>query len=159
MACGWSAVGVKAESSLNAGTAPQRIPAAGRGQMADPHRPGCGLACAVAEIALECRPLEVLADERLAAMAAAGGDRAFAVLYLRYQAPLRRYCVGLLRAGSDAEDVVQTTMARALAGLHSRRDNGSWRAWLYRIARNESLEVLRRRRPTADLHAVEYIGP
>ena len=99
----------------------------------------------MAEIALECRPLEILTDERLAAMAAAGDDRAFAVLYSRYHAPLRAYCSAFLRGDGDADDVVQTTMARALAGLHTRRDDGSWSAWLYRIARNEACEVLRGR--------------
>jgi RNA polymerase sigma factor (sigma-70 family) len=119
----------------------------------------------VAEIALECRPLALTdsalaawPDERLGALAAAGDDRAFALLYDRYERPLRGYCRRILGGDGDVDDVMQTTVARALAGLHLRRPGGSWRAWLFRIAHNEAIEVLRRRRPTAQLDAAEGVA-
>jgi RNA polymerase sigma factor (sigma-70 family) len=99
--------------------------------------------------------LTLATDERLAALAADGDDRAFAVLYSRYEVLLRAYCRRLLRGDDEADDVVQATMARALASLGARHADGSWRAWLYRIAHNEAVDVLRRRRPTAELDAVE----
>jgi RNA polymerase sigma factor (sigma-70 family) len=87
-----------------------------------------------------------LGDERLAGLVASGRQRAFAVLYERYHKPLYRYCLALLRNETDAQDVLQSTFASALAALQVGRRNAPLRPWLFRIAHNESITLLRRRR-------------
>jgi RNA polymerase sigma factor (sigma-70 family) len=87
-----------------------------------------------------------LADERLAQLVAAGRDRAFAVLYERYHQPLYRYCRSMLRNDQDAQDALQSTFASALAALQEGKRNAPFRPWLFRIAHNESVTVIRRRR-------------
>ncbi|MGZ4227332.1 MAG: RNA polymerase sigma factor [Solirubrobacteraceae bacterium] len=87
-----------------------------------------------------------LADERLAQLVSAGRERAFAVLYERYHQPLYRYCRSMLRNDQDAQDVLQSTFASALAALQQRRRNAPFRPWLFRIAHNEAITVIRRRR-------------
>jgi RNA polymerase sigma factor (sigma-70 family) len=85
-----------------------------------------------------------LADERLAQLVAAGRERAFAVLYERYHQPLYRYCRSMLRNDQDAQDALQSTFASALAALQQGRRNAPFRPWLFRIAHNEAITVIRR---------------
>src|SRR4051812_9323835 len=100
-------------------------------------------------------PLRLLGDdERLARLAAGGSERAFAVLYERHHQSLYRYARTIVRNDEDARDVLQTTMARALTALgrHGVPD-APIRPWLFRIAHNEAVSVLRRRRRTIELDA------
>jgi RNA polymerase sigma factor (sigma-70 family) len=109
--------------------------------------------------------LRPLGDERLAHLVAAGHDPAFATLYDRYRDVLVRYCRSLLRDEQDALDAFQSTMLNALRALREDRRNAPVRPWLFRIAHNESITVLRRRpaldplderrpAPAADVHRV-----
>jgi RNA polymerase sigma factor (sigma-70 family) len=106
-------------------------------------------------------PLRLLGDERLARLAASGNERAFAVLYERHHQPLYRYARTIVRHDEDARDVLQTTMARALSALRRRGvPDAPMRPWLFRIAHNEAVSVLRRRRPTTDLESArEAVAP
>jgi RNA polymerase sigma factor (sigma-70 family) len=96
----------------------------------------------------------LLGDERLARLAAAGHERAFTVVYQRYHQPLYRYCRSILRDDADAQDALQSTFAAAFAALARGPRDVPIRPWLFRIAYNEAISVIRRRRPTADLSAV-----
>src|SRR5437588_4353211 len=86
-----------------------------------------------------------LSDELLARQAARGSQRAFAVLYERYHQPLYRYCRSILRNDPDAQDALQSTFAGALSALQRGQRNAPLRPWLFRIAHNESIAVIRRR--------------
>ncbi|MGI8862940.1 MAG: RNA polymerase sigma factor [Solirubrobacteraceae bacterium] len=96
-------------------------------------------------------PLKLLSDERLARLVGAGSERAFAVLYERHHQPLYRYCRSMLRHDADAQDALQSAMAGAFAALKREQRDAPLRPWLYRIAHNEAISVLRRRRPEAEL--------
>jgi RNA polymerase sigma factor (sigma-70 family) len=96
-------------------------------------------------------PTRLLGDERLAQLAAAGSERAFARLYERHHQALYRYCRAIVRHDEDARDVLQTTMVRALAALGRGVPDAPMRPWLFRIAHNEAISLLRRRRPTIGL--------
>ena len=87
-----------------------------------------------------------LGDERLARLAARGNARAFAAVYERYHQVLYRYCRSILRDDADAQDALQSTFARALSALKRGQRSAPLRPWLFRIAHNEAISVLRRRR-------------
>ena len=73
------------------------------------------------------------------------------MLFERYREPLARYCHSLVRTREYALDAQQNTMLSALRALRARRLNGRVRPWLSRIAHNESITVLRRRREHVEL--------
>jgi RNA polymerase sigma factor (sigma-70 family) len=58
---------------------------------------------------------------------------------------LHRYCARLMGSVIDGEDVVQDTMARALVALDEIKDMPQLRPWLFRIAHNRALDLLRSR--------------
>jgi RNA polymerase sigma factor (sigma-70 family) len=57
---------------------------------------------------------------------------------------LRRYAAALLRNREDADDLVHDCLVRALAKLHTRRDDADVRAWLFAIMHNLFVSQLRR---------------
>lgn len=81
-------------------------------------------------------------DERLAEMVRDGHERAFDVLVERYRRPLIRYCGRILPA-SRSEDAVQQTFINAHAALSRGDEPEDVKRWLYRIAHNASLNMLR----------------
>ena len=84
------------------------------------------------------------AADPLVAAAIAGDEAAFARLVERHRRELHVHCYRMLGSFDEAEDVVQETYLRAWR----KRDTFSgdkFRAWLYRIATNASLDALRRR--------------
>ncbi len=103
-------------------------------------------------------PPERVSDEGLVERVRAGDERAFEELYARYRNRLHRYCASILRQPEDAEEAVQSAMLgayRALAGGEVRAV--AVRPWLYRIAHNQCIGMLRRRaaRPTEPLTGLE----
>ena len=89
-------------------------------------------------------------DARLAKLAAAGDERAFAAIYDRYHQELYRYCFAILGDAHDAQDALQGTMASALRALPGESRSIELRPWLYRVAHNESISIVRRRQPLAE---------
>lgn len=89
--------------------------------------------------------LSRMSDELLARQAARGGERAFTAIYERYHQPLYRYCRSIVREDADAQDALQSTFTKALQALRGNRRNAPLRPWLYRIAHNEAISVIRRR--------------
>src|ERR1700745_3470740 len=67
---------------------------------------------------------------------------------------LFRLARGILRNDSEAEDVVQETYVRAFTHLAEFRGDSSLSTWLSRIAMNEALARLRRRRPGVELSSL-----
>src|SRR5437588_10613269 len=86
-----------------------------------------------------------VSDELLARHAARGSERAFAILFERYHQPLYRYCRSIVRNEADAQDALQSTFAAALSALKRGQRNAPLRPWLFRIAHNEAIGVIRRR--------------
>jgi RNA polymerase sigma factor (sigma-70 family) len=103
--------------------------------------------------ALRWTPRRLLpaSDDRLAQMVGSGHEEAFTALYNRYHQRLYRYCRSMLGNDSDAQDALQSTLAGAFAALAQGRRAAPVRPWLYRIAHNESISIMRRRRPEVEI--------
>jgi RNA polymerase sigma factor (sigma-70 family) len=92
--------------------------------------------------------LRLQSDEGLVALIRDGHDRAFEVLFDRYQSRLLAFCRHLVGSVQDAEDVLQEVFVAAHAAMLADERPINARPWLYRIARNRCLNFLRR--PVAD---------
>lgn len=83
-------------------------------------------------------------DENLVKLARNGDDAAFRELVTRYQRRVFHCCFGLVRNRDDAEDLVQETFVRVYRNLDRFEGSSSFYTWTYRIARNVSIDHLRR---------------
>jgi RNA polymerase sigma-70 factor (ECF subfamily) len=99
--------------------------------------------------------LDRLSDTELIALARQRHPRALRFIVQRYNRRLFRVARSVLRDDGDAEDVVQETYLRAFGALDGFRGDSSLSTWLTRIALNEALGRLRKRRPTTDLIALD----
>jgi RNA polymerase sigma factor (sigma-70 family) len=108
-------------------------------------------AAASSEFGSGAGAMRVLSDDRLARRAVKGDDRAFAAIFDRYHQSLYRYCLAIVGDSQDAQDALQNTMVKVLRALPGEERRIELKPWLYRIAHNESIELLRRRRDTRQL--------
>jgi RNA polymerase sigma factor (sigma-70 family) len=88
--------------------------------------------------------LRLQSDERLIALTRRGQPAAFETLCARYQGRLLAFCRHMLSSREDAEDVLQEVFAAAFNAVLADEREINVRPWLYRIARNRSLNQLRR---------------
>ena len=80
------------------------------------------------------------------------GDRAeFARLVDMASAPIYRLGLKMLGNPQDAEDVLQNTFLKALQSLKNFEGRSTPLTWLYRIAVNEALMLIRRQRPQVEI--------
>jgi RNA polymerase sigma factor (sigma-70 family) len=96
--------------------------------------------------------LRFASDEHLVTSIRRGDPAAFEALYERHSRELLSFCVYLLGSRQDAEDAVQTTFAAAYRALRTHERPVALRPWLFTIARNDCLSILRKRRPTVELN-------
>ena len=104
--------------------------------------------------------LRLQSDERLIALVRRGNSAAFEVLFARYHSRLLAFCRHMLGSKEDAEDVLQEVMAAAFNAILADERAINVRPWLYRIARNRSLNHLRRIQAigvdSMDIHFSDY---
>ena len=98
------------------------------------------------------RLLALADDDRLAQQLRDGNEAAFEVAFERHGAGILSFCRHMLGSQEEAEDAVQHTFASAYRDLQ-RADERELRLkpWLYTIARNRCLSMLRARREQAQL--------
>ena len=99
-------------------------------------------------------PLRASAHEEDAALVAAaksGDSQAFELLVGRHQSMIRAVASRLTRVHEDAEDVVQQSFQKAFLHLEQFEGNSSFSTWLTRIAINEALMWLRRKRASREV--------
>jgi RNA polymerase sigma-70 factor (TIGR02960 family) len=88
-------------------------------------------------------------SESLLSRARAGDENAFRELVDPYRREVQLHCYRMLGSLQDAEDLLQESLLAAWRGLDGFEGRASLRAWLYRIATNRCLNMLRdrKRRP------------
>jgi RNA polymerase sigma-70 factor (ECF subfamily) len=94
-------------------------------------------------------PLRILAEEddaKLVAAVASGSHEAFEVLVRRHRARVLRVAWRFTRNREDAEDIVQESLQKAFVHLRQFEGNSSFSTWLTRIAINQALMWLRKKR-------------
>jgi RNA polymerase sigma factor (sigma-70 family) len=94
-------------------------------------------------------------DETLVREASSGDQRALSKIFRGFHQPLYRYCLAILGDRQDAEDALQETMIKVLRALPGEQRAIALKPWLYRIAHNESIDLLRRRRASVSLEENE----
>ena len=78
-------------------------------------------------------------------------EAAFTRLVREYQEPLYWQIRRMVVVHDDADDVLQNTFIKAWTNLDNFRGDAKLSTWLYRIAANESLTFLQRRRDTVTI--------
>jgi RNA polymerase sigma-70 factor (ECF subfamily) len=89
---------------------------------------------------------EPQSDEDLVELAKSGDDTAFPELVKRYSRRILRVARNITNHEEDSEDVLQETFMKAYTHLDGFQGNSKFYTWLVRIAMNESLMKLRKRK-------------
>ena len=92
------------------------------------------------------RLLRLASDERLVDLLRGGSEAAFEVIYTRHHRGVLSFCRHMLGSVDEAEDAVQHTFLAAYGDLLASGKPIRLRPWLYTIARNRCLSLLRARR-------------
>src|ERR1051326_6119092 len=88
-----------------------------------------------------------LADESNLVLAAKSGSReAFAILTSQYYQNIYRLALRITRNREDAEDAIQESLLKAYCKLGQFQGSSRFYTWLARIAMNEALMRLRKKR-------------
>jgi RNA polymerase sigma factor (sigma-70 family) len=90
-----------------------------------------------------------MTDASLARRATKGDQRAFAAIFDRYHQEIYRFCLSILGNAEDAREALQSTMLKALQALPGEEREIRLKPWLYRVAHNEAIDLVRKRRETA----------
>ena len=108
--------------------------------------------------AVATAPLDTLDDEALVERARSRDGAAVRLIVQRHNRRLYRVARSVLQDDAEAEDVVQETYVRAFTHLDGFRGEAQLSTWLTRIALNEALGRLRRRRITVGLKDIDAIS-
>src|SRR4051812_35888267 len=93
-----------------------------------------------------------VSDEAALVRAAAADASAFAALYERYVARVYRFVRPRCASSDEAADLTQQVFVKVAEALPGYRERGvPFVAWLFRIARNTTIDHARRRRPAVPL--------
>ncbi len=82
---------------------------------------------------------------------------AFEALVRRHQAPVYNFCLRMLGQGDDAADVAQETFVQLYSHLGRLDEREPIAPWLFRVARNRCIDIIRRRR-TVPLRVTDDSG-
>jgi RNA polymerase sigma-70 factor (ECF subfamily) len=86
----------------------------------------------------------MLTDEQLVEQLQKGKTRALDELYRRYARPLYAFCANITHS-KDPEDVVHDVFMRVIEAVERfNPQKASFRTWLFRIARNRCIDIVRR---------------
>lgn len=97
--------------------------------------------------------MSTIEEIELIKKAAKGDPSAFEALMLQYQTPVYNLCYRMVGNGEDAADMTQETFLKAWKHLHGFHMESAFSTWLYRLASNTCLDLLRskKRKPTISI--------
>lgn len=87
--------------------------------------------------------MQAVTDEQLIAWVAGGDASCLGTLFERHNKAVFQYCLQLTRHRSTAEDLTQDVFLRILHKANGFRGSGSFKGWMFNIARNVTLDHLR----------------
>lgn len=93
--------------------------------------------------------MEERSDKELAWISQQEDRTAYAVLVQRYYKSVFLVCLGVLGNVHDAEDIAQEAMIKGFERLRQLRDGSQFGGWIVAIARNLSINLLRKRKTAA----------
>ena len=100
-----------------------------------------------------------LSDEQLIRQVKQGDVAAYQILYDRHSAQLLGYCVKILNDQAQAEEILQETFWRVWDSANTfNPKRGSFPSWLYRIARNQAIDLLRQRKVATESLDIQASG-
>lgn len=85
-------------------------------------------------------------DDECVKSALVGDRTAYSILVRRHQASLHRHILRMVGSHDDALDLTQEAFVRAWQALAHWEPGAQFRTWLFRIASNAALDLLRRRK-------------
>jgi RNA polymerase sigma factor (sigma-70 family) len=104
--------------------------------------------------------MRLQSDEKLVAMTRGGDQGAYEALMGRYHSRILGFTRHMLGSREDAEDVTQESFAAAYSAMMADERPINVKPWLYRIARNRSLNHMRRQKAIGvddfDLHMADH---
>jgi RNA polymerase sigma-70 factor, ECF subfamily len=85
-------------------------------------------------------------DSTLIQRAIAGDDRAYKKLMQKYRDPIFNFIFKMVRDRQQVEDLTQEAFIKAFASLKNFNDEYAFSTWLYKIATNNSIDFIRKRK-------------
>ncbi len=95
--------------------------------------------------------VDLLTDNAIMLKVKAGEVERLGLLFERHSGPLFNFLWRMTGSREQSEDLVQDVFFRVLKYRHTFRDEAQFSTWLYRIARNAHIDVLRKRKPETTL--------
>lgn len=90
--------------------------------------------------------MEEFRDEEIAVLVQSGKVDSFGILINRYEKKLSRYAYKFLSQRQDIEDIVQDIFLKAYKNIQSFDSKRKFSSWLYRIAHNELVNALKKKK-------------
>ncbi|MFZ5972081.1 MAG: RNA polymerase sigma factor [Bacteroidota bacterium] len=90
--------------------------------------------------------VKAMDDFKLIDMAVDGDDQAYAKLLARYKKAVYHMVLKMVRNVDDAEDLTIESFAKAFKSLHRFKKDFTFSTWLFRIATNNAIDFIRKRK-------------
>lgn len=100
-----------------------------------------------------------LSDEEIASLIQSGKSDYFRILIERYEDKMRRYSRKFLSDREDIEDIIQEVFIKAYRNIQSFDANRKFSSWLYRIAHNELVNALKKKKNILPLFDLDVFLP
>jgi len=98
-----------------------------------------------------------LKDEAIVAQVQKGDADSFRLLVERYEAKMARYARRFLFDGDEAKDLLQEIFIKAYVNIQSFDVTRRFSPWIYRIAHNEFVNAIKKRKKESNLISLNYL--